>query len=149
MSTPEDRAAASPRVAEAILQASNGDLAARRYLHTIAAAARTLDDLVDADHPVPAEQIIGVFQALLIEVHRNGFFQRNREFLTALHLVAMNAWLDANVWRKSNDPTERLYAHVLRDLVDEVLPATAYLTGGWAHCRAVSLRIRETFKKEF
>lgn len=148
MSTPEERASNSQRVAEAILQASNGDLAARRYLHTIATAARTLDDLVDADAPVPVEQIIGVFQSLLIEVHRNGFFLRNREFLTALHLVAMNAWMDANTWEKSEDRTEQLYAHVLRDLINELLPAVAYLTGGWAHTRAISLRIRQTFKKE-
>jgi hypothetical protein len=149
MSTPEERTANSLKVARAIEQASNGDPAAAAYLRTIAAAARTLDDLVDGDKPVPAEQVIEVFQSLLIGVQRNSFYQRNRDFLTAIHLVALNGWLDANTWEKSDDPLERLYAHVIRDLINEVVPAVAYLTGGWLHCRAVSLPIRQNFKKEF
>lgn len=149
MSTPEEREENRRRVAEAISQASNGDAQASRYLWQVAQAARVLDDLVDADTPVPPERIIAVFQGLLIDVQRNGFFGRNREFLIGIHLVVMNAWLDANAWEKSADPTERIYAHVLRDLVSELLPATAYLTGGWDSCRALSLKVRKTFKKEF
>jgi hypothetical protein len=37
----------------------------------------------------------------------------------------------------------------MRDQINELLPAVAYLTGGWAHCRAYSLGFRRTFKKEF
>lgn len=149
MSTPDERTLNQHRVATAIAQASNGDGSAARYLYAIAGAARVLDDLVDADRPVPPEEIIAVFQTMLVEVNRNGFFQKNREFLTALQLTAMNCWLDANAWEKSNDPTERIYAHVLRDQINELLPAVAFLTGGWAHCRAHSLGFRKTFKKDF
>jgi hypothetical protein len=149
MSTPTERTENDRRVEIAVAQASNGDGAARRYLYIVANAARVLDDLVDGDAKVPAEQIIEVFQALLIEVQRNPFFQKNREYLTALQLTALNCWLDANAWEKSDDATERLYAHVMRDQINELLPAVAYLTGGWSHCRAYSLGFRRTFKKEF
>lgn len=149
MSTPEQRKENTRRVKEAVALASNGDEMAARYLWLIAQAARTLDDLVDGDNPVPHEHIIAVFHGMLVEVNQNPFFLRHRDYLTGLHQMALNAWLDANAWTKSEDATERLYAHVLRDLVGEIVPAVAYLTGGWLTCRAVSLQIRKSFKKEF
>lgn len=148
MSTPAERLANDTAVKAAIEAAANNDGFAQRYLWQIAAAARVLDDLVDGDKPVPAHKTVEVFQGLLIDLQRNPFFLRNRDFLTGLHVVALNAWLDANEWEQSANRTEQLYAHVLRDLISELLPAVAYLTGGWAHCRAHSLDFRQAFKKE-
>lgn len=148
MSTDAERDANRLVVAEAISLASNNDVAALAYLWQVAQSARVLDDMIDGDRVVPAEHIVSVFQGLLIDVHRNGFFNRHREFLLGIHVVVMNAWLDANEWEKSEDKTEQLYAHVLRDLISELIPAVAYLTGGWDRCRAISLKVRGTFKKE-
>lgn len=149
MSTDAQRAEGTHRVKLAIEQAANGNEMATRYLWIIAQAARTLDDLVDRDRTVPNDKIVEVFHTLLVELNQNPFFIQNRLYLTGLQQMALNAWLDANAWANSHDPLERLYAHVLRDLLNEMLPSVAYLTGGWRHARAVSLQIRQQFKKEF
>jgi hypothetical protein len=148
MSTPAERQENHRTVDQLITLAAKGDPSAERYLRMIAGAARTLDDLVDADHPVPQGEVVLAFAGLLVGLNHNAFFLKHREALVALHQMALNAWLDANEWEKSPDPDRRIYAHVLRDAVNEILPAVAYLTGGWEHMRAVSRQTRELFKKE-
>jgi len=148
MSTTEERTQNNELVEQAIALAAGDDAAAAAYLRTIAGASRTLDDLVDGDRFVSADAVTKVFANLLVTLPQNPFFLRHREALTALHLMAMNAWLDANTWEQSHHRTRQLYAHVLRDAIGEILPAVAYLTGGWPRMREVSLQIRELFIKE-
>ena len=149
MSTPTERTANQAAVKEAIDLAANGDRGAASYLWAMATAARTLDDLVDRDEPVTDEQIVNAFFGLLVDLPLLPFFQRHRDVLTGVQLVALNAWLDANHLERRGDATAQLYAHVLRDAVNELLVAVAYLTGGFRHMRRVSLRARDLFAKPF
>lgn len=148
MSTETQRIENAEKVALAIKLATKGEPHAEHYLRTIAGAARILDDVVDGDHAVVGQDIVVIFTGVLVGLQGNPFFVRNREFLTAYHQMILNAWLDANEWEKSEDRTRRIYAHVLRDLINELLPAVAYLGSGWAYMREVSPRIRELFTKE-
>lgn len=150
MSTEAQRATNDVAVKRAIGLAANGNPEAARYLEIIAGAARVLDDIVDGDRPVQPGAAIAIFQQLLIEIHGNGFFMRHREALTLAHMVALNAWLDANALAGAQDRTVRGYAHVVRDQINELLPAVAYLTGGWQHVRKLSLpELRAPFFKPF
>lgn len=148
MSTTAERQQNAERVDKLIDLAARGDASASIYLRTIAGAARVLDDLIDKDHELPPSEIVLAFAGLLVGLNHNAFFVRNREALTTLHQMALNAWLDANEWEQSQDPDRRIYAQVLRDAVNEILPAVAYLTGGWPHMRDVSRQTRELFLKE-
>lgn len=149
MSTETERTANEHALTRAMTLAAHGDAAALRYLQIAAGAARTLDDLVDADHPVPGADAVLVFQSLLVEIHGNAFFQRHRDALALQHAVILNAWLDANALARVPDRTTVLYAHVLRDYVNELLGAVAFLTGGWMHLRKISLpELRTPFLKE-
>lgn len=147
MSTIPERLANNRKVAELVAMAANGDAAAGDYLMQLASAARICDDLIDGDvavFPAATEQMVA---ALLVRIPTNPFFQTHFRHLTGLHAVAWNAWLDANSL-EGGDPTDKIYAHVLRDLINEVLPQVALLTGGYAHMREVSIRMRQMFKKE-
>ena len=146
MSTTIEREKNSGAVRGVIAAAANGDAAAARYLEIIAGAARVLDDLVDADHPVPHDQLVLVFYTLLIELQNNPFFNRHREALTMVHVLSLNAWLDANALDQTQT-TPRIYAHVLRDTINEIATAAAYLTGGWIALRQHSMNFRNAFMK--
>lgn len=148
MSTAEQRAAAHLVISGLITQAARGDASAERYLRTIAGAARVLDDLVDGDHPVDHDALLATFAGLLVGLQGNAFYRKHIDYLTACHQLALNAWLDANEWEKHPDALRRLYAHVWRDAINALLPAVAYLTGGWTHMRDVSRSTREAFLKE-
>jgi hypothetical protein len=148
MSTPEERQANQAKVAGLIRHASKGNLAAELYLRTVAGAARLLDDLIDRDSEVKSDDIVMVFAGLMVGLNGCSFFVQNRDYLSAVQQVALNAWLDANEWENSPDATERIYAHVWRDAINDLLPAVAYLVGGWTHMREVSQATREQFKKE-
>ena len=58
-----------------------------------------------------------------------------------------NAWMASN-YLSDGDETDQLYAHVLRDACNELLPIVAMLTGGPAHMKIISAEIRTLFKKQ-
>lgn len=147
MSSPDQRQANHQKIGPLFDRAANGDPHARRYLEIIAGAARVLDDLWDGDVRVSREDALLAFYGALVELPSNPFWMKHGTFLTALNWAAINAWLDANELAKG-DPTERIYAHVLRDQINEILPAVAHLTGGWKLAREVSTAMRAAFKKE-
>jgi hypothetical protein len=58
-----------------------------------------------------------------------------------------------NAWEASNilftgDETDKIYAHVLRDYINELLPLVALLTQGHDKMKEVNGLIRSLFKKE-
>ena len=75
------------------------------------------------------------------------FYIRNSSYLQGIQLVAYNAWRDSNNWSKKDD-LHQLYAHVIRDYINELLPAVAFITGGYKLMRRVSAESRELFIKE-
>ena len=58
-----------------------------------------------------------------------------------------NAWIAANDW-ENGDKTEKVYSHVWRYTVHEVLPIVALLTQGYDQMKKVSKEMRTLFKTE-
>ena len=148
MSSPTERTANNAALTDVINLAAKRDGEAAQYLLQIAYVARILDDLYDGDRPVEQTQLIRLSQILLVDLHRQPFFARHRDYLTGCHQIALNAWFDANEMAAGPERIKQLYAHVLRDTINELAPAVAYLVGGWDHARTVSRVMREKFMKE-
>jgi len=128
-------------------EASKGDVFAKGYLLMISRITRVIDDIHDQDVEVSREDLLTVLQYLFIELPVNPFFNEYRDTLLSQHVSMYNAWVASNLWEKG-DETDKVYAHVWRDTVNEVVPIVALLTGGYEHMVAMSLRMRQSFKKQ-
>lgn len=124
---------------------SNGNKEAKNYLSLFAYVIRVFDDLIDKDYPVSDAQICRAFFILMAELWMNPFFLRNHRLLIPLHIASVNAFMDSNVWLQDKDELKKMYAHVIKDFVNEILGMVAFLTGGYNHMRNVSLKMRELF----
>ena len=92
MSTPAERVANNAALTDVINLAAKRDGEAAQYLTQMAYAARILDDLYDGDRPVDQTQLVRLSQILLVDLHRQPFFARHRDYLTACHQIALNAY---------------------------------------------------------
>ena len=108
---------------------------------------KVIDDLFDDQDKWTGGKTYDLAFLLLVELPDNPFFIANRHTLLPLHIVALNAWKDANSWEDAGD-TKRTYALVIRDTLTELGLMTAFLTGGKDHLEKVSLTVRELFLKE-
>lgn len=147
MSTPEERKVMDSNVDTIIPQCCNGNKLAEKYLHDMAWVNRIIDDLFDDDVKVKKEDIEKVFYVLAIEIPTNPFFMQNFQSLMAQHVIIYNSWIDSNRWEFETDEIKRMYAHVLKDYIGELLPLVAFLTGGTSLMRQISLKARELFIK--
>ena len=147
MGTVEERRRNDEKVAEVIALAANGNKDAENYLADFAYACRVFDDLIDKDHEVTDKQIYKAFFILMAGLWMNPFFRRNFLTLISVHIVSINTFIDSNKWEKESG-TKSLYAHVIKDSVDELFGVVAFLTGGYHHMRKVSLIMREVFLEE-
>jgi len=148
MGTLEERKANDIMVDEVITLCSNGNKDAEKYLIDFAYVCRVFDDLIDKDHPVSDKQICKAFFILMAGLWLNPFFARNSRLLIPVHVMSVNTFMDSNVWADDDNKLKRLYAHVIKDFVDELLGMVAFLTGGYTHMRKVSLKVRESFLEE-
>ena len=148
MATPEERKTNDLACDEIFKLCANGNEHAEKYLKDIAHVSRVFDDLIDKDYEVKDEQICRAFFELLGGLWLNPFFTQNAGVLLGLHIGSFNSWMDANNWESSEDKTKQLYAHVMKDFINELLGTVAFLTGGYAHMRKCSLKIKETFLEE-
>jgi len=135
------------KVAEAVKLCAGGNREAHLYLNIICRVARLIDDLFDDLHNWKGKNTYDLAHLFLVELPDNPFFISNRQHLLPLHLVALNAWKDANSWEAAGG-IKRTYALVIRDTLTEVGLMVAYLTKGREHLEEVSLTVRELFIKE-
>lgn len=131
-----------------ILRWCCGNHAAVQFVLDLNAVVETWDDLIDGDQPVSADAINAAFMRAMVGLPGNPFFQAHASALMPTVAVAINAWLDANVFEKSGDAHERMWAFFLRNLGMEVFIQVALLTGGPEHMRAVSVEMRRFFTHE-
>lgn len=134
---------------ELIPKCANGNADADAYLRDIFFAVRIVDDVYDNDQEMIKNDIVQAFFNLMGKVPHNKFFQENINALSAIHVIGFNAWKNANGWSASNDEAKRIYAHISRDFICEILILVAFLTGGQEHMEKISPQVRETFLKEF
>tara|TARA_R100001082_G_scaffold97866_1_gene65877 strand:- start:1764 stop:2216 length:453 start_codon:yes stop_codon:yes gene_type:complete len=147
MTTLKERKDLGKKTLEIISSAAGTDGFALDYLWMWARCSRCLDDIFDDDHPVSREELLEVFEYLLIKIPTNPFFTEYRETLLSQHVSMYNAWMAANEWDKG-DKTDRIYAHVWRDTHHELVPIVALLTQGHEKMKEISDLIRKTFKKD-
>ena len=147
MTTQEERSAYEEATHAIIKEAAGKNMAAAHYLWNLACISRTIDDIYDQDQEVTREQMLEAIEYLLIEMPFNPFFVQHRDTLQSQHVSMYNAWMAANLWERG-DETEQIYAHVWRDLFQEILPLVALLTQGTKKMNEVSLKVRQLFKKQ-
>lgn len=125
----------------------NGSHDARAFILQMAEVAEVWDDLVDGDE-VPRDRLHGAFVTALFDIPANPFFIRHVDYLRPLMLAGMNAWLDSTELERRDDKWAKTWAYALRDYYMELVPACAFLTGGYARMRMVSIEAREFFQAE-
>ena len=147
MSSTEERKENDLKVDFIIGQASGTDENAVEYLTLLSQALRTIDDIYDEVEIVTQNELLAVVEILFIKLPSNKFYQENRECLFSQHVSMWNAWEISNVLYRGDD-LDRIYAHVLRDYVNEILPVVALITQGHAKMKEINSLIRPLFKKE-
>lgn len=147
MGTVEERKLNDIACDEIIKLCTNGNEYAEKYLSDIAHVSRVFDDLIDKDYPVSSEQICRAFFNLLGGLWLNPFFIANAQTLIPLHIASYNAFMDSNEWA-DKDRIRRLYAHVMKDYINELMGVVAFLTGGYNHMRECCLKVKEIFLEE-
>ena len=105
-----------------------------------------IDDLIDTMEDgrptMKPEAVLSLF-ANAAALYNCPFFVRYRDQLLSVALLVTSAYADSVAWERSPIKRRRIIADVLRCCGDEMFFIVAMLTGGWAHVRSVSSRIRE------
>ena len=147
MSSPEERRVNDLKVDFIIKEASGNNQAAFEYLHLMASAARLVDDIQDEPEICSRQKLIDLIEYLFVSIPGNIFYRNNEKALFAQHLILWNAWQASNILEKG-DKIDRIYAHVLRDYINELLPLVAFLTQGQGKMKEINIQIRKLFKKQ-
>ena len=121
----------------------NGNVSAKEFLEDLNHVVRTIDDIVDKDENVSITQIQYTFFVMCFKLQVNPFYLQNCGILTGVLMVAYNAWIDSDKLKESEDKIKNKWGSVIRGYIDEILPVTAYLTGGYTAMREVSIKLRD------
>lgn len=149
MSTLQERNFISESIEQRIIpKCCNGNKAAEAYLRRVFFIVRMADDFFDEDVEIQKENIFKALFVLLGELPTNQFYKENIDILTGIHIMAFNAWQDANTWEKDSSELKQMYAHVIRDMICELFAMVGFLTGGQQLMKETSLMVREIFLKE-
>lgn len=147
MSTQLERKENNLKVDFIIDTAAGADEDAFEYLTFLAACARIVDDLFDEFSNVKQNDLLNLIELLFVRIPANKFYRTNQNLLFGQHVTMWNAWEASNILAKG-DATDQIYAHVLRDYINEVLPLVALITQGYNKMKEVNSLIRSLFKKE-
>ena len=147
MSTPQEREVNDKKVQFIISEAAGNDVNAIEYLALLAAWARITDDIYDEYENISRDNVLAAIEISFLRIPNNKFFKQHQEALGSQHISLWNAWEASNVLGNGDD-TDKIYAHVLRDYINEILPVVACLTQGHSKMKEVNMMIRQLFKKE-
>lgn len=147
MSTIQERIENDKKVDFFAKVVAGDDVDAFEYIKFLATAARIVDDIFDEFHNVSAKQCCCAFEILFVKIPTNKFYRKHQDLLLAHHIAMWNAWEASNILDKG-DEVDKIYAHVLRDQVNEILPLIALLTQGHDKMKEINGLIRTLFKKQ-
>jgi hypothetical protein len=102
------------------------------------------DDLID-EEVVPEQRVHRAFVQAIVGLQFNAFWSDHKHMLMPVVIVAINAWMDANVMQRAEDRNERILAYSLRNLTYELASMAAFCVSGWEGMRDVSLEMRRFF----
>jgi len=120
---------------------------ALEYLTLLSSLSRITDDVFDEFENVTKNNVLTAIEILFIRMPANLFFKKHQDILFSQHVSMWNAWEASNILEKG-DKTDQIYAHVLRDYINEILPLVALLTQGHTKMKQVNSTVRSLFKKE-
>ena len=121
----------------------NGNQDAERFVIAWHQWCHLIDDLVDKDRVVAADERGRILVQFIMELAGNPFFLQYRLTLLPLMVQAINAWVDSDLVAVSLPPAtlrERITRDVLKGYWHEVIWQVAFITGGWPAMREVSDR---------
>jgi len=147
MSTVEERVENEQKLSFILELASGSDVEAFEYLKALAYCARIADDIFDEFTNLTQNNFLTLIELLFIKIPSNKFYLKHQDFLFSQHLAMWNAW-EASNFLQEGDETDQIYAHVLRDYINEILPLVALLTQGHDKMKEVNATMRFLFKKK-
>jgi hypothetical protein len=147
MSTLQERFQNDQKVEFIAKEVAGENIAAFEYVMLLAAAVRIIDDIFDEFNSVSESTCRSVVEILFIKIPANKFYRKHQDLLFSHHISMWNAWEASNVLNEG-DPVDKIYAHVLRDYVNEILPLVALLTQGHDKMKEINGLIRTLFKKQ-
>lgn len=132
---------------ELLMRWLKNDADAVKFCEAVFYISQVYDDAVDGDRPITVGEIHAAFWAALVEIPRNAFYQKHREFLQPLLQASLVDWMDANELQRGSDHDKNI-AFVLRDSVSALAIHCAELVGGEAWRRTVSCDLRRVIFDE-
>jgi hypothetical protein len=120
-----------------------GNVDARALLVAWGEFVHELDDAIDRDKPADPEHTGQVFINWTLHVSNNPFWRQHSPALSAIAICSINAYLDAERWRKSPDLKRRRYGDAYRSFWDEFYFLVAFFVGGFRHMRKMSIKFRD------
>jgi len=147
MSTPEERLQNAAKADFIIKKAAGDNESAQEYLRLLSVCSRIVDDIYDEFETVTRKDLLELVENLFIKIPANSFYQQHQGALFSQHITMWNAWEISNFLDEGNE-TDKIYAHVLRDYIIEILPLVALLTQGQYKMKEVNLAIRLLFNKK-
>lgn len=127
---------------DVVVHCLRGHEQALNFLQHYDYVANVWDDLIDGDLDGRDPRVSRAFEAALIHIPRNPFYQAHRQDLQPLMEMAISNWHAANEFQKSKVKDDLAKAHILRFSGIDVFLMCARLIGGmeWANECAVLLR---------
>ena len=147
MSTLQERFQNDQKVEFISKEVAGKNIAAFEYVTLLAAAVRIIDDIFDEFNSISEKECRAVVEILFIKIPVNKFYREHQDLLFSHHIAMWNAWEASNVLSEG-DSVDKIYAHVLRDYVNEILPLVALLTQGHDKMKEANGMIRSLFKKQ-
>jgi len=147
MSTAEERLQNQEKCSYVFKQAAGDDKEALEYLELLSFLSRVTDDVLDEFEIISQNNVLALVEILFVRLPANKFYQKHQDVLFSQHLAMWNAWEASNVLEKG-DETDKIYAHVLRDYINELLPVVALLTQGYSKMKEINGIIRSLFNNQ-
>lgn len=117
-----------------------GDEDAVRFVEDVYYVSQVIDDLVDRDEAVPADEVEKMAMLIFSSIPRNLFYRKHQDSLQSYLETALMYWIDGNKLETQGAHGRHL-AFVFRDIIGGVAGKCALLLGGYEWWSLVSLDI--------
>lgn len=132
----------NPDPAESIYQiATGGDTEAMAFLRLWANYCHRIDDIIDKPVKNPDDFLEAL--ALANVLYSSNFYQRAPQALRMAVLLCTNDFEDSVSWENSTVEWQKRWSDVLRFAGNHMVLVVAFVCGGYARGREVSLLLRE------